>query len=451
MTSAKGSIFERRLALSAFGGNFGPPNFNRLMSQSVSESSFSSTLPETESPSQVTHNQSESDSTSANLPGQRIWSESARKERIAFLERKTGVSLSYLAGEEPDPESPELKGNIEQFLGMTRIPTGVIGPLQIQGKWAQGDFFVPLATTEGALVASYNRGARATRLSGGITSLCLAEGVQRAPVFRFDNLLEVSTFLAWALAQEETYRTLVSQNSRYAKLQNLKAFVEGNSVILQFEFTTGEAAGQNMVTICTNAICQHILENSPVRPAFWLVEGNFSGDKKATAHSLAGVRGKRVTAEALVSAQVLEKLLRTKAADMERCWQLSAIGCIQSGSIGIQAHYANGLAALFLATGQDVACVAEAFPGITRMEARPNGDLYISVTLPNLMVGTVGGGTWLPGQKQCLELMGCTGPDSARRLAEICGATVLAGELSIAAAMASHDFAQAHKTLGRKS
>jgi hydroxymethylglutaryl-CoA reductase (NADPH) len=384
------------------------------------------------------------------LPGERNWSEAARQERLSFLEQKTGISLSHLAGKEPDPESPDLKGNIEQFLGMTRIPTGVIGPLQVQGKWAKGDYYVPLATTEGALVASYNRGAKATRLSGGITALCLAEGVQRAPVFRFDNLMEVSAFLGWALAQEEAYRQIVGQNSRYARLQGLKASVEGNSVILQFEFTTGEAAGQNMVTICTNAICQFILETSPVKPVFWLVEGNFSGDKKATSHSLAGVRGKRVTAEALVTSRVLEKLLRTNAADMERCWQLSAIGCIQSGSIGIQAHYANGLAALFLATGQDVACVAEAFPGITRMEARPNGDLYISVTLPNLMVGTVGGGTWLPGQRECLQLLGCTGPDSARRLAEICGATVLAGELSIAAAMASHDFSQAHKTLGRR-
>lgn len=422
------------------------------MSHSVSEPQIPIFSMSTETPQQNSDTPpvQTSQPASPHLPGERNWSETARHERLAFLEQKTGVNLSHLAGNEPDPVSHDLKGNIEQYLGMTRIPTGVIGPLQIQGKWAKGDFYVPLATTEGALVASYNRGAKATRLSGGITARCLAEGVQRAPVFRFDNLLEVSTFLAWALGQEETYRNIVGQNSRYARLQGVKASVEGNSVILLFEFTTGEAAGQNMVTICTNAICQYILETTPVKPVFWLVEGNFSGDKKATAHSLAGVRGKRVTAEALVSARVLDKLLRTNAADMERCWQLSAIGCIQSGSIGIQAHYANGLAALFLATGQDVACVAEAFPGITRIEARPNGDLYISVTLPNLMVGTVGGGTWLPGQRECLRLLGCTGPDSARKLAEVCGATVLAGELSIAAAMASHDFSQAHKTLGRK-
>jgi hydroxymethylglutaryl-CoA reductase (NADPH) len=157
-----------------------------------------------------------------------------------------------------------------------------------------------------------------------------------------------------------------------------------------------------------------------------------------------------VTAEALIPRDVLTNVLKTTAAKMAQYWQVSSVGSIQSGSIGIQGHYANGLTALFMATGQDVACVAEAFVGITRMEVMNEADLYLSVTLPSLMVGTVGGGTWLPGQRECLDLLGCSGPNSARKLAEICGATVLAGELSIAAAMASQDFASAHQALGRK-
>jgi hydroxymethylglutaryl-CoA reductase (NADPH) len=384
------------------------------------------------------------------IPGWNLWSEEARQERLAFLQHKTGVSLAHLAGNLPDPEPERLKGNIEQYLGMTRIPTGVIGPLQVNGSLAHGDFYVPLATSEGALVASYNRGARATKLSGGIVSVCLTEAVQRAPLFKFESLSQVGQFMYWALGQMEHFHRIVGETSRHAKLQDLRINMEGNTVLLIFEYTTGEASGQNMVTIVTNAICQYILAQTPVKPQYWFIEGNYSGDKKATAVSFTSVRGKKVTAEARITREVLEKVLKTRAVDMAAYWQLSSVGSIQSGSIGIQGHYANGLAALFLATGQDVACVAESFVGITRMEALDNGDLYLSVTMPSLMLGTVGGGTWLPSQRECLELMGCTGENSARKLAEICGATVLAGELSIAAAMASQDFASAHQALGRK-
>jgi hydroxymethylglutaryl-CoA reductase (NADPH) len=384
------------------------------------------------------------------IPDWNSWSQESRQKRIDFLREKSGLDLKALSGESPDPDPELLKGNIEQYIGMTRIPTGVIGPLQINGSLAQGDFFVPLATTEGALVASYNRGARATKLSGGIVSVCLTEGVQRAPVFKFISLSEVGHFMQWVLVQIDQFHSIVQATSRYAKLQDMRLNMEGNTVLLIFEYTTGEASGQNMVTICTNAICQYIIQNCPVKPQHWFIEGNYSGDKKATAVSFSTVRGKKVTAEALIPKDVLTNVLKTTAAKMAQYWQVSSVGSIQSGSIGIQGHYANGLTALFMATGQDVACVAEAFVGITRMEVMNEADLYLSVTLPSLMVGTVGGGTWLPGQRECLDLLGCSGPNSARKLAEICGATVLAGELSIAAAMASQDFASAHQALGRK-
>jgi len=384
------------------------------------------------------------------VPGWNTWSAEAQQNRLKFLRHKSGMELKAIAGESPDPDPDTLKGNIEQYIGMTRIPTGIIGPLQINGSLAQGDFYVPLATSEGALVASYNRGARATKLCGGIVSVCLTEAVQRAPVFKFLSLSEVGLFMQWILNQMDHFHTIVGSTSRYAKLQDLRLNMEGNTVLLIFEYTTGEASGQNMVTICTNAICQFIIQNCPVKPQHWFIEGNYSGDKKATAVSFTTVRGKKVIAEAMISKDVLSQVLKTTAADMAQYWMMSSIGSIQSGSIGIQGHYANGLTALFMATGQDVACVAEAFVGITRTEVMNDGDLYLSVTLPSLMVGTVGGGTWLPGQRECLDLMGCSGPNSARKLAEICGATVLAGELSIAAAMASHDFASAHQALGRK-
>jgi hydroxymethylglutaryl-CoA reductase (NADPH) len=220
-------------------------------------------------------------------------------------------------------------------------------------------------------------------------------------------------------------------------------------LIMTFSYHPGDASGQNMVTICTDAICKYIVEHAPVKPNTWYVEGNFSGDKKATAMSFMHTRGKKVTAEIEISNEIVDAVLKTTPAKMAEYWQASTIGTIQTGSIGAQGHYANGLAALFIATGQDAACVSEASVGITRMEVTSNG-LYASVTLPNLIVGTVGGGTGLATQRECLELMDCFGAGKARKFAEVCAAVVLSGELSIAAALSVGHFTSAHQKLGRK-
>ena len=254
----------------------------------------------------------------------------------------------------------------------------------------------------------------------------------------------------WVLKQLDTFKKITEQSSRFAKLNDMKSNVEGNHLILTFEYHTGDASGQNMVTLCTDAICRYIMEHTPIQPLFWFIEGNYSGDKKATALSFTNVRGKKVTTEIVLSEQIVNEVLKTTPEAMSDYWISSTIGTIQSGSIGAQGHYANGLAALFLATGQDVACVSEAAVGITRMEVTKTGDLYASVTLPNLIVGTIGGGTGLPTQRECLELMDCYGVGKARKYAEICGALVLAGELSIAAALSAGHFSSAHKKFGRK-
>jgi hydroxymethylglutaryl-CoA reductase (NADPH) len=371
--------------------------------------------------------------------------------RRKFVAEQTGKNNPVLSGEQPFEDHAVLQGNIENYIGMTMIPTGVIGPVRVIGSSAQGDFFVPLATSEGALVASYHRGAKACYLAGGATSVCLVEGVQRSPLFKFENLTYVGEFLSWTLQQFPKFVEITSASSGHAKLNDMKSNIEGNHLILTFEFYTGDASGQNMVTICTNEICQYILENAPVKPVFWFIEGNYSGDKKATVLSFTSVRGKKVTSEILLPEKIVNEVLKTTAHAMDDYWRSSTIGIVQSGAIGAQGHYANGLAALLLATGQDVACVAEAAIGITRMEAMEDNSLYASVTLPNLIVGTVGGGTSLPTQRECLEMMDCYGPGKARKLAEICGAVVLAGELSIAAALSAGHFSSAHQKLGRKS
>lgn len=385
-----------------------------------------------------------------NIPGSISWTAEAQKERLDFLEEQTKQSLPYLSGIKQFTDVENLRGNIEHYIGMTQIPTGIIGPALIHGTFAHGNFYIPLATTEGALIASYNRGAKATRLCGCITSVCLTEAVQRAPLFKFNNLTEVGTFMKWILNEVENFHGIVAQHSKHAQLQDLRLNMEGNQVIAIFEYTTGNAAGQNMVTICTDAVCQYILQKTPIAPQVWFIESNYSGDKKATAVSFSSVRGKKVTAEAVVFKDVVKNILHTTPEQVASYWQASTVCAIESGGIGAQGHYANAITALFLACGQDVACVAEAYVGITRMEVNNNGDLYVSVTLPSLMVGTVGGGTHLPTQQECLQLLGCTGQYSARKFAEICGATVLCGELSIAAAMAAGDFSKAHRIFGRK-
>jgi hydroxymethylglutaryl-CoA reductase (NADPH) len=385
------------------------------------------------------------------VPAPLSWTKEGQEKRIEFIQKRIGSDISHLTFQKIFDDPENLKGNIESYIGMTQVPTGLIGPLQVNGTEARGDFYVPMATTEGALVASYNRGAKACRISGGITSVCLTEAVQRTPVFKFENLSEVGHFVFWVLEHMPEYAPIIAQHSRHARLEDVKINMEGNQVLLIFEYHTGDAAGQNMVTICTDAVCRYIVENVPVKPKHWFIESNYSGDKKATSVSFTTVRGKKVTAEIRIKEQVVKEVLRSTPYLIAQYWQASSIAAVQSGSIGIQGHFANGLAAIFMACGQDVACVSEAAVGITRMEVTENGGLYVAVTLPNLIVGTVGGGTRLATQRECLELMDCYGDGKARKFAEICGAAVLAGELSIAAALSAGQFAKAHKLFGRKS
>lgn len=370
--------------------------------------------------------------------------------RLGFIREERGLSMEFLSGKKALSDFSVMEGNIENYIGMSQVPTGIMGPVKVLGTHAEGDFYVPLATSEGALVASYHRGAKACYLAGGATSICLVEGVQRSPLFKFKHIGDLGLFLSWVLNHYEDYKRITSEKSRFAQLLDIKSNIEGNHLILIFEFHTGDASGQNMVTICTDAICHFIVENAPVKPEMWFIEGNYSGDKKATALSFTNVRGKKVSTEVKLSEKIVNEVLKTTPKAMHEYWRSSTIGVIQSGAVGAQGHYANGLTALFIATGQDAACVAEAATGITRMELCDDGSLYASVTLPNLIVGTVGGGTSLPTQRECLELMDCYGEGKARKFAEICGAVVLAGELSIAAALSAGHFASAHQNLGRK-
>jgi hydroxymethylglutaryl-CoA reductase (NADPH) len=323
------------------------------------------------------------------------------------------------------------------------------GPLRVNGAHALGDYYVPLATTEAALVASYSRGAQLITEAGGCTSVVLNEGVVRAPGFAFDTLADAALFVAWATASFDALSAVAKQTTRHGELVDMQLAVEGNHVHAQLEFTTGDASGQNMVTIAADAICRHIVAHSPIKPRSWFVEANMSGDKKATTHSFMTVRGKKVSAEITLPGSLVEERLHTTARRMSDYARMSALGGVMSGSIGVQGHYANGLAALFIACGQDAACVAEAAVGVTRFEVTEGGGLYAAVTLPNLIVGSIGGGTGLPSQKACLDILGLGGAGRARAFAEVAAALALAGELSMIGAITAGHFTRAHQELAR--
>ena len=361
----------------------------------------------------------------------------------------SATTQAALADQQAIAQMDCYRHNIENFIGTVKVPVGIAGPLRINGLFAQGDYYVPLATTEAALVASYSRGAQLLTAAGGCTALLLSEGVSRAPGFAFRDLQEAGKFVMWAIARQDEFRHIAEATTQYGKLIDMRITVEGNHVYLDFQYTTGDAAGQNMVTIATQAICDYIQTHTPISPQYAFVEANLSGDKKASAQSFLSVRGKKVTAEVVLPVALIQKYLHTTPTAMVQYWQMSAIGGTLTGTIGIQGHYANGLAAIYLACGQDVACVAESAVGVTRFELTDSGALYAAVTLPNLIVGTVGGGTQLPSQHACLEVLNLAGSGNARAFAEVCAGLLLAGELSIIGALAAGEFSKAHQRRAR--
>lgn len=338
--------------------------------------------------------------------------------------------------------------NVENYIGTVNVPVGLVGPMRVNGLCASGDYMVPLATTEAALVASYARGAAIATRAGGISAALLYEGVLRSPAFVFADLLEAGVFVAWLAANEPLLKTAAESTTRHGKLFAIEPHIDGEIVFLLCRYTTGEASGQNMVTIATDALCRAILEHAPVKPRTWYVEGNFSGDKKASFLGMLTGRGRKVTASIVLPRKDIEKHLRTTPEAMLDYARVADLGARLNGQIGAQGHYANGLAAFYIATGQDPACVAESAVGSTRMEDR-GGDLFMSVTMPNILVGTVGGGTGLPSQKAALSLLGLEGPGSAAALAEITAALCLSGEISIMAAISAGHFSKAHQKLAR--
>ncbi|MDP5031968.1 MAG: hydroxymethylglutaryl-CoA reductase [Paraglaciecola sp.] len=379
---------------------------------------------------------------------QNDYSENMAATRREFIKEQTGVELQHLAHYSVAPTATA--GNIENFIGVAQVPIGLAGPVRINGEHAQGDFYVPMATTEGTLIASYNRGMRLLTAAGGVKVTVVDDAMQRAPVFIFTDARQALQFGEWVREHFTEIKQQAETTTSVGKLRDIEQYAAARMRYLRFNFTTGDAAGQNMVGKACFAACEWIQAHYP-HPG--LVRYNLSGamdtDKKHSQLNTLHTRGKRVIAEVCINGELLKQSLGVSAELMFKMRQVSQVGSVMAGAINTGAHSPNAIAAIFIACGQDAANVAESSSALLFADVDEQGNYYLSVTIPSLIVATYGGGTGLATQKECLEMMDCYGSGKVYKLAEIIGATVLAGELSLSAAVLAGDWVTSHDALGR--
>lgn len=376
------------------------------------------------------------------------YSNKAIKDRQDFVESYTGKKLEHVTKFSFDPHISA--GNCEHFTGVAQVPIGIAGPIKINGEHAMGEFLVPLATAEGTLVASYNRGIKLLNMSGGAKCTVVDDAMQRAPVFVFEDARGARNFVKWIKEHFEEIAEHAEATTSIGKLKYIDPYLANKFAYLRFNFSTGDAAGQNMVGRATFAACSWILDvYKEEKMTHFYLESNLATDKKASQVNIMHTRGKRVTAECTIPRDVLIEVMRVEPESLQYHYQVANIGALLSGANNNGLHSANGITAMFIATGQDVANVSESSAGIFYCELTPEKDLYISITIPSLIIATYGGGTGLATQKECLEIMGCYGKGGVNKLAEIIAGVVLAGEMSLGSAISSSDWVSSHENYGR--
>ena len=369
-------------------------------------------------------------------------------ERQAFVSTYTNTQPTHVWQYSFDPHLA--KGNCEHFTGVAQVPLGFAGPLTIRGEQAHGDFLIPLATTEGALIASYNRGMKLMNQNGGVKCTVVGDAMQRAPVFVFGDARQGRNFARWVVDPENFARIkdAAEASSHVATLDHIEPYLANHFVYLRFNYATADAAGQNMVGRATSAACEWLLDHyAGIKRLF--LESNLSTDKKASHVNLLQTRGKRVTAEITITRDSLRAAMRVEPEQLAYFWGVVQVGSFLSGATNNGLHSANAIAAMFIATGQDVANVAESSAGVLYAELTPERDLYLSLTIPSLIVGTFGGGVGLATQRECLAMLGCEGPGTVYKLAEIVAGVALAGEVSLGAAISSSEWVPSHEQYGR--
>ncbi|CAH1423558.1 unnamed protein product [Lactuca virosa] len=382
-------------------------------------------------------------------------------KRAAFirrqaLERITGRSLEGLPLDGFNYESI-LGQCCEMPVGYIQIPVGIAGPLLLDGM----EFSVPMATTEGCLVASTNRGCKAINASGGATSILLKDGMTRAPVVRFATAKRAAE-LKFFLEEPLNFQTLASvfnKSSRFGRLQTIQCAMAGKNLYMRFTCSTGDAMGMNMVSKGVQNVLDYLQADFPDMDIIG-ISGNYCSDKKPAAVNWIEGRGKSVVCEAIIKEEVVKKVLKTDVASLVELNMLKNLtGSAMAGALGgFNAHASNIVSAVYLATGQDPAQNVESSHCITMMEAVNGGkDLHVSVTMPSIEVGTVGGGTQLASQSACLNLLGVKGANkvspgsNARQLAKVVAGSVLAGELSLMSAIAAGQLVKSHMKYNRSN
>ncbi|MDT8273494.1 MAG: hydroxymethylglutaryl-CoA reductase, partial [Desulfomonilia bacterium] len=368
------------------------------------------------------------------------------KKRIDFIQEYSGIQVEHINKYSFDPSLT--RGNIENFTGVTQVPLAFAGPLRINGEYANGDFLIPLSTSEGTLVASYNRGIKMINMCGGVTTTVQDDRMQRAPVFIFESSRQARDFGKWLDEHIDEIRAQAEATSKVAKLIEVEKYLTSKFVYLRFNYFTGDAAGQNMVSMATFVACNWILTQVNTVRHFYM-DANLTTDKKSSLINTLHTRGKRVTGEIVIPREIMIQHMRVDPETLDHLCRVGGLGAFMAGASNNGLHAANALAAIFMATGQDVANIAESSSGMIYTEVTPEGNLYGSITLPSLIVATHGGGTGLPTQRECLEILGCYGSGNVLKFAEIVTAVVAAGELSLAGALSSLDWVTSHERFGK--
>jgi hydroxymethylglutaryl-CoA reductase (NADPH) len=365
--------------------------------------------------------------------------------RRTWLEGQTSVRLDHIGAH--SMPGAEMRGKIENPIGAAQVPLGIAGPLRVEGEHARGVFYVPFATSEGAVVRSYERGMVTLTRAGGVVARVERDENSVAPLFTFDGVAEASAFCRRLDELLPEVRAAAESTTRHGRLLRLEPRCVGHSVLVRFCYSTGDASGMNMIARATAAGCQVLLAQGGARHCS-LFSG-FDSEKRPSGSLFGGGKGKRVVAGARVPAALVRSYLHTTPEALRELGEHAQLGHLEAGALGYNAQIANGLAAIFIACGQDVANLANSSVGITQLEVTPEGDLLASVTLPSLTLATVGGGTGAATARESLEILGCYGDGKAKKLAEIVASTLLAGELSMGAALASGEFVAAHEEYGR--
>ncbi len=367
--------------------------------------------------------------------------------RREFIEKQCNCELNQIANYTLDMEIAMAK-NIENPIGTVQIPIGVAGPLKVNGENADGEFFVPLATSEGALVASINRGASAISAAGGVNARVIGDKMTRAPAIKTESVIEAVKVKNWFEENFDELKAIAESTTRHGKLVKIDPIIiVGNYVYPRFVFSTGDSMGMNMVTIATEKVLAKLHEDLGVHAL--ALSGNLCVDKKPAAINIIEGRGKSLVADILIPEEIVKSKLKTTAKAIEEVnVAKNLVGSAAAGAMAYNAHFANMIGAIFLATGQDAAHVVEGSLGITTAEDR-DGDLYFSVNMPDVPIATIGGGTRLETAQEGLKIIDCAGSGKVSKFAEIVISTVLAGELSLVGAIAAGHLAKAHAELGR--